>query len=159
MQSTYRDEVNTILNKARLFDTQLQNLKTLNQELIIKSENIITSLNKIVSKINNKCTVCYTRDRNVVFQPCGHCFCSSCADRATSRNRCFTCRQNITNSFKIFLWEINIEIAFWFASFRSQQSFDNISKYRILGFDSGQSTRWDECFCLIHIEILRNYKL
>ena len=82
---------------------QLQKIKELNQELISKSENIVTSLNKIVVLKTNKCTVCYTRERRVVFQPCGHVFCESCADRATTRNRCFTCRASVVSSFRIYL--------------------------------------------------------
>ena len=100
---SYREEVTNIIDRAKLFDTQLQKLKELNQELILKSENIVLSLNKIVALKTNKCTVCYTRERRVVFQPCGHIFCASCADRATTRNRCFTCRGRIDNSFTIYL--------------------------------------------------------
>jgi len=100
---SYRQEISHIIDKAKQFDLQLQKIKELNQELITKSENIVTSLNKIVVLKTNKCTVCYTRERRVVFQPCGHVFCESCADRATTRNRCFTCRASVVSSFRIYL--------------------------------------------------------
>jgi len=107
MDSTYRGEVANILEKAKSFDQHLQKLKDLNLELVKKSQHILTSINKIVALKNHKCSVCFTRERRVVFQPCGHCFCSSCADRATGgtgRGRCFTCRANIEHSFTIYLW-------------------------------------------------------
>jgi len=94
---SYRQEISHIIDKAKQFDLQLQKIKELNQELIAKSEIIVTSLNRIVVLKTNKCTVCYTRERRVVFQPCGHLFCESCADRATTRNKCFTCRGRIEN--------------------------------------------------------------
>jgi len=104
---SYRDEVTHILDKAKKFNIKLQNLQELNLELVTKSENILASLNQIVALKSNKCSVCFTRERRVVFQPCGHTFCSACADRATAtataRNRCFTCRARIENSFTVYL--------------------------------------------------------
>ena len=101
---SYRDEVSHMLDKAKRFDIQLQKLKDLNLDLVKKSENILSSLKKIVALKSNKCSVCYTREKRVVFQPCGHVFCANCADRlTTARSRCFTCRQNVENSFTIYI--------------------------------------------------------
>lgn len=102
-ESVYGDEIVRIVDRAKLFNTQLEELKKLNLELIKKSEQIVTSLTKIGNRNgSNKCTVCYTRMRKVAFVPCGHLFCESCADRARTRNRCFTCRARIENALAIF---------------------------------------------------------
>ena len=99
---SYREEITHILDKAKRFDIQLQKLKDLNIELVTKSENILSALKKIVALKTNKCSVCYTREKRVVFNPCGHVFCASCADRlTTARSRCFTCRANVESSFTI----------------------------------------------------------
>lgn len=98
----YHHEISTILDKAKSFNTQLENLKQLNLELIQKSESIISFLDKIKKPSQLKCTVCWTRPKKIAFIPCGHSLCESCSARAVNRNRCFTCRQRIDATLRLF---------------------------------------------------------
>jgi len=104
MTTDFRTDVRNIVDKANSFKLQLDKLKQLNDALITKSEEIVESLDKMAQKTeNNKCTVCYTRLKKVAFVPCGHLFCAHCADRAITRNRCFTCRGRIDHALTVFL--------------------------------------------------------
>ena len=61
-----------------------------------KAQNEIETLKRV-----NECQICYDRDKNMVFLPCGHQACSICSDRITD-HRCHICREWIQQKHKIF---------------------------------------------------------
>lgn len=48
------------------------------------------------------CSICWENDIAECLVPCGHTFCSSCINKATSK-QCMTCRSPYTNNVKIFM--------------------------------------------------------
>lgn len=99
----FSDIAKAMKESAITFETHLTTLTRRNSELI-------TSINRVQKEIKNLfgtiqkrfCNVCFENEINVVLQ-CGHVLCSRCADKAKSRGRCFTCRKNIEQVFKIYL--------------------------------------------------------
>lgn len=93
--------------KAREFDQNLTRIKTLNDQLVSRSEKLLLELNSLIEKVHKtekkKCQICLTRPMAVAFVACGHCVCTSCSERAKNgRARCFTCRQPILDVIKLY---------------------------------------------------------
>ena len=104
--NTYSELVKTIQKKAKEFDTHLCKVKHLNTGLIERTEKVQLAIQDMLKSIKYRpkkfCSVCYTREPRICLVPCGHVFCTSCADRAHSTNRCFTCRSEIENALRIY---------------------------------------------------------
>ena len=51
---------------------------------------------------NVTCKICMTNKVNMVYIPCGHCFCSECDNRNTKR-LCPICRKSINSTQKFYI--------------------------------------------------------
>ena len=107
MDSTsYEDIVKVVLTKSTEFDVRLARARKLNSELQAKCEKVLQSISDLVGTVNvhkkKTCSVCYTRELTSTLIPCGHIFCDSCCERAARSNRCFTCRQRIESSMRVY---------------------------------------------------------
>ena len=106
MSSSYEEIVKSMRDKAVEFDSALAKVKRTNEELVVKAEKALVSITELMGTCTNravrKCAVCYTREQATVLVPCGHVFCTSCAERAT-RSRCHTCRTRVDSSMRIYV--------------------------------------------------------
>ena len=104
--TSYAELVTSLQERALEFDTHLTTVKNLNSELLLKSEKILVALKNLVGTVKYEakkfCPVCFTREPRIAFG-CGHLFCSACADRAKTRNRCPTCRGAIISAIRVYL--------------------------------------------------------
>ena len=104
--ASYEDSVKAMLCKATEFDVRLNKVQKLNSELAAKAEKTLQSITELVGAVNvhkkKTCSVCYTRELTSTLIPCGHVFCDSCCERAARSNRCFTCRQRIESSMRVY---------------------------------------------------------
>ena len=104
--NSYSELVMSIQKKAKEFDRHLTIIKSLNNELLERSEKVQLAIQDMLKTIKYKpkeyCSVCYTREPRICLIPCGHVFCTACTDRARSRNRCFTCRGTIDNAVRVY---------------------------------------------------------
>jgi late competence protein required for DNA uptake (superfamily II DNA/RNA helicase) len=101
--STYEDLIKKVHEKANEFNGHLTKVKGANDALIARSGEVLQALTELVGTVRETktCSVCYTRDQKVALVPCGHVFCSSCADRGR-RSRCHTCRQPVEDLMRVF---------------------------------------------------------
>jgi len=59
--------------------------------------------NAITNIPNNLCSVCFTNERNIVFQPCRHlCVCDSCSSNLIMQT-CPLCRSEIRDRILVFV--------------------------------------------------------
>jgi len=102
---SYEDLVKKMHDKSRELDMHICKLKKVNDDLRSRSACVLETLKDLVGTVNGpkSCNVCYSRPRNYCVLPCGHVYCESCANRALSRSRCFTCRSVIDQKVKIYL--------------------------------------------------------
>ena len=107
MDSSYEELVKKMYDRSRELDTHICKLKKMNDDLRDRSSSVLDTLKKLVGTVNDSprtCSVCYSRPINYCVIPCGHAsYCESCANRAVTRGRCFTCRAAIEHKIKIFL--------------------------------------------------------
>lgn len=105
--SGYEDLVKKMQEKSKELNEHLLKIKQANEELQEKCANVLDSLSELVGNVRpprTTCNVCYSRPRSFCVLPCGHAgYCDSCATRAQSRGRCFTCRADITQIVRIYL--------------------------------------------------------
>ena len=52
---------------------------------------------------SSKCGVCYTRDIISALDPCKHCLCGRCAQRALTANKCPFCRGHVAEYCRIYI--------------------------------------------------------
>ena len=95
-------------SKSEAFGTEMEKIRTLNSDLKHKIEQLLSSLGALKGHVlidtqDKKCAICYTRARTHAFVPCGHITCQSCSRRAAQRNRCFTCRQPVEATLRVYL--------------------------------------------------------
>ena len=106
-ENSYSQLLNQIEKKAKEFEIHLTQIQTLNSELLARSGNINKAMQEMLKSISyspkKHCTVCYVRERRVCLIPCGHIFCTNCADRSRRSNKCFTCRGTIENMVRIYM--------------------------------------------------------
>ena len=103
---SYEDLVKRMHEKSREVDVHISKLKKVNNELRDRAATVLDTLKTLVGSVNDtpkSCNVCYSRPRNYCVLPCGHVYCESCANRAQTRGRCFTCRSTISQIVKIYL--------------------------------------------------------
>ena len=110
MQNSFEGIAKLLREKATNFGTQIELISKLNTEMRDKIDAFLNALQTVQGSIfidtnTPKCTICYTRERTHTFLPCGHVVCRNCSQRASTRNppRCFTCRQPIQETHRIFL--------------------------------------------------------
>ena len=107
MDSTsYEDLVKSMHQKSKELDVHICKLKKVNDDLRERSGSVLDTLKALVGTVPQppkSCDVCYSRPRNYCVLPCGHVYCESCATRALTRARCFTCRSHISQKVKIYL--------------------------------------------------------
>jgi len=103
--SSYEDLIKSMNAKAVEFDGHLAKVKTANDALVARSNEVMQALTDLLGTVRptKKCSVCYTRERSHANLNCGHVFCSECAERGLSRNRCYTCRAKIEGLFRVFI--------------------------------------------------------
>ena len=106
----YPEIVNNVLTRARDFDQHLTRIRTLNDQLISRSEKLLVELGGLLEKVTeknapNKCSICYTRPKTHCFISCGHTFCEPCCQRCKNsvRGRCYTCRTQVTELLRVYL--------------------------------------------------------
>jgi hypothetical protein len=102
MNESYEHVLKTVQEKGKAFDKYLKDLSHVNEELLAKSSILVKSFDEMKGK-KHTCPICYTRKQTHTFQPCGHCTCQSCSERALSRNRCFTCRAPVEGIMRIYI--------------------------------------------------------
>ena len=104
--TSYEDIVKAVRDKAVAFDSALGKVKATNDQLVERAQRVLAAITELVGSVHGrqtkKCSVCYTRDIDMVLVPCGHAFCSSCARRGL-RTRCHTCRADAGSSMRIYL--------------------------------------------------------
>ena len=106
MPHSYEDLVKKMHERSRELDVHICKLKKFNDDLRSRSSGVLETLKDLVGSVNQgppNCNVCYSRPRDYCVIPCGHVYCESCANRALSRLRCFTCRAAISQKIKIYL--------------------------------------------------------
>ena len=108
--SSFEGLVKLLHEKGTSFSTHIERVKRLNDELQAKAAAFLSAIDSLkgsmmVDTATPKCAICFTRPRERCFVPCGHVVCSNCAQRANQRNppRCFTCRQPVQDTIRIFL--------------------------------------------------------
>jgi hypothetical protein len=102
MNESYEHVLKSVQEKGKEFDKYLKELCQVNAEVLEKSNMLVKSFEDIKGK-KQTCPICYTRKPTHTFQPCGHCCCQSCSERALSRNRCFTCRSPVEGIMRIYI--------------------------------------------------------
>ena len=103
----FQELLANVNSRAREFDQNLTRIKTLNDQLVSRSEKLLSELNGLIEKVHTKekkkCQICLTRPMAVAFVACGHCVCEACATRCRNgRARCFTCRQPVLDIIKLY---------------------------------------------------------
>ena len=88
----------TLKKAADASDILLSKITELESNLSIVA-NIIQNDDE---KLEASCQICCSRPKTHAVIPCGHVICVSCAGRAESRRRCFTCRSEITRIQRVF---------------------------------------------------------
>eukprot|EP01083_Nonionella_stella_P017799 49875_1 len=60
---------------------------------------------RFISDTALQCRICYEREQNVAFKPCGHCICQFCKEKLQNEItlKCHICRAKITGFHKIYL--------------------------------------------------------
>jgi hypothetical protein len=108
--SSFEALAKQLQEKSATFGTQIDRVKRLNTEMREKVDAFVNALTALRSTVLvdtavPRCGICVTRVRSHCFVPCGHVVCDSCSRRANQRNppRCFTCRQTIQDTQRIYL--------------------------------------------------------
>ena len=104
----YSEIVTKVLTKAKDFDSHLTRIRTLNDQLISRSEKLLIEISGLLDKVQTKppknCPICFARPIAMVFVSCGHCVCQECATRCKNgRARCFTCRAPVLDIIRVYL--------------------------------------------------------
>ena len=104
----YSEIVKQLHDKGVIYNELLNNIKEINETVILKSEKLLTMLKELsdatLKKTPNLCSVCIERDATHCFLPCGHGgICHRCCMQGQRRNRCFSCRGPITGLLRVFL--------------------------------------------------------
>ena len=103
----FHEMLATVNERAKDFDSSLVRIKTLNDQLISRSEKLLCELNSLLEKVQSKepkkCSICFTRPVSQVFVSCGHTVCIDCAQRCKNgRARCFTCRKPVLDVIRVY---------------------------------------------------------
>jgi len=105
--SAYEDLIKAVHDKSCEFNLHLRKVTKLSEALASRSAEVLVAMHEMIGAARpptkEKCAVCYTRDRAVAFVPCGHVFCTSCAERGQRANRCFTCRQPVDEKIRVYI--------------------------------------------------------
>lgn len=91
------------ISKEQEINELEKNLSSIDDELKILYEFIITGVKDIIpeeKRQSNICTVCIEKTVDQVLTPCGHTFCSGCSSKMSS---CALCRQNVKEKLKLYL--------------------------------------------------------
>ena len=93
--------------KAKDFDAHLTRVKTLNSQLISRSDKLLVEIQNLLGKVQSNttplCTICLSEPIGVALN-CGHLCCAACLTKVQSRSgRCPTCRSRIENPLKLYL--------------------------------------------------------
>ena len=103
----FTEMIATVVEKAKDFDSSLVRIKTLNDQLITRSEKLLCEMSCLLEKVKGKdvkkCSICFTRPVTQVFVNCGHTVCVECAERCKNgRARCFTCRKPVLDVIRVY---------------------------------------------------------
>jgi hypothetical protein len=110
-QSAFLDPVNRLVQeKTHLLDLRLDELEKerddLSRKLNALRKVITTGIHDLVKPedIQKKiCPVCFDKEVNMVYVPCGHTYCNGCAELDRTRGaKCPQCRSPINARIKIF---------------------------------------------------------
>jgi DNA repair ATPase RecN len=110
-QSAFLDPVNSLVQeKTHLLDLRRDELEkerdNLSRKLNALRKVITTGIHDLVKPedVQKKmCPVCFDKEVNMVYIPCGHTYCSGCAELDRTRNaKCPQCRSPINARIKIF---------------------------------------------------------
>ncbi|AWW14421.1 iap-2 [Hyposidra talaca nucleopolyhedrovirus] len=83
---------------AQPLDLELLDSKPLNS----KSSNDLETAAVVASEKNKMCVVCFEREREICFLPCGHVsVCELCATKC--KKQCWICRKPVKNKIKVYL--------------------------------------------------------
>ena len=102
MSKSYEDLCKCMQQRGKEYSGYLKDLNDLNNEVLEKTDALLTEFDKMKEK-KSTCPICYTRSQTHTFQPCGHCTCQPCSERALTRNRCFTCRSPVEGIMRIYI--------------------------------------------------------
>ena len=110
MSETFEAIAKMLHEKSSSFAAEIEKIQKVNSDMKAKIQKFLIGLESMKQTLHpsrgqSKCAICFTRERQAVFVPCGHVVCSSCSSRALNRNppRCFTCRTPIQDALRIYL--------------------------------------------------------
>ena len=110
-QSAFLDPVNILVQeKTHLLDLRREELEKerddLSRKLNALRKVITTGIHDLVKPEDlqkKMCPVCFDKEVNMVYVPCGHTYCNGCAELDRTRNaKCPQCRSPINARIKIF---------------------------------------------------------
>ena len=78
-----------LYDKSACLSNELKSILTNTEAMREKIDKVLQNAerlkNTLVPERSNKCSICFTRERQRVFTPCGHVVCTSCCSRAENR--------------------------------------------------------------------------
>ena len=99
----YDELLMKLKEKSEEFSAFLTEINNLNNDIKTRTDKLLHAIDQLKGKNHKLCTVCYSSIPTHALMPCGHIYCEKCAQRGLNRNKCFTCRQNIQELFRIFI--------------------------------------------------------
>jgi hypothetical protein len=91
-----------MFNKAiNLKIDELQKRITINNQKISDFKTLVLTCMDDTEKETNMCNICVSRKINICLNPCGHTFCSKCADKMNTT--CSMCRATVISKIKMYI--------------------------------------------------------
>ena len=100
------NELDTLYKQCNELELLMKNTKeqtTLMKRASGKILDGMHALGQLLKKEIIYCSICMNRPRRTVCNPCGHTQCLQCAAEIMKEKKCFTCRSEVENTFKIYL--------------------------------------------------------
>jgi len=80
--------------------------KEIERQHILKAQREVEIANRRLQELgvaeDDKCPICYERERTMAAVPCGHRICEICSREPGARKNCCICRQHLESYMKIF---------------------------------------------------------
>ena len=108
----YQELLKNINSKAKEFGNNIVRIKTLNDNVINRSDKLLFEIENLLKSVESKneklCTICYSHPRTFVAIPCGHVVCKICSSKMKETHargvttRCFICRTICTDIIRCY---------------------------------------------------------
>ena len=90
--------------QSTAFKSQLEQARAHKEYAVANFEAFRMFVNEMRTVSNTPaCPICMNQVCNTVIIPCGHCLCEHCFSKSKGTQRCFLCRQHVSNINRIFL--------------------------------------------------------